>query len=52
VYEPEDICDLPVRNVDGEPYWVFASKREPRPEESKFARLRELIEEEQPGSHA
>lgn len=38
-YEPEDICDLRVRNIDGEPYWIFVSKREPHPERSKFARL-------------
>jgi hypothetical protein len=38
-YEPEDICDLRVRTIEGEPYWVFASTREPRPDKSPFARL-------------
>jgi hypothetical protein len=38
-YEPEDVCDLRVRTVDGEPNWVFASTREPRPDRSPFARL-------------
>ena len=38
-YEPGDLCDLPVKTIDGEPYWIFASIREPHPEKSPFARL-------------
>jgi len=38
-YELDDICDMRVRTIDGEPYWVFASTREPRPEKSPFAKL-------------
>ncbi len=39
VYRPKDVCDLRVRTIDGEPYWVFASRRAPRPEKSAFAKL-------------
>jgi hypothetical protein len=38
-YEPDDLCDVRTRTINGEPYWVFASKREPRPDKSPFAKL-------------
>lgn len=48
-YEPDDLCDIRTRTIDGEPYWVFASKREPRPEKSQFAKLGKRMEEEEVG---
>jgi hypothetical protein len=41
-YEPDDLCDMRVHTIDGEPCWVFLSQAEPHPERSKFARLAEL----------
>ena len=38
-YKPDDLCEVRTRTIDGEPYWVFASKREPRPDKSPFAKL-------------
>ncbi len=38
-YEPDDLRDVRTRTIEGEPYWVFASKREPRPDKSPFAKL-------------
>ncbi len=38
-YQRDDLCDVRTRTIDGEPYWVFASKREPRPDKSPFAKL-------------
>jgi hypothetical protein len=43
-YQPVDICDLRVRTIEGEPHWVFASTRDPRPQKSPFARLGKLME--------
>jgi len=44
-YEPDDLCDARTRTIDGEPYWVFASKREPRPDKSPFAKLGKRIDQ-------
>jgi hypothetical protein len=45
-YKPVDVCDLRVRTIEGEPYWVFASTREPRPEKSPFAKLGKAMEKQ------
>ncbi len=47
VYKPKDVCDLRVRTIEGEPYWVFASKRTPRPDKSPFAKLGKVIEKQE-----
>lgn len=38
-YEPGDLCDLRTRTINGEPYWVYAATRDPRPDKSPFAKL-------------
>jgi hypothetical protein len=53
-YKPDDVCDCRTRTIDGEPYWVFGSKRPPRPDKSPFDKLGKRLDarDAKPGTKA